>query len=313
MRHLKKLFPIALMLILPATISAQKYHILDFRAELQDSIIVVHFNLYAEDPVDLGMFCSKDSMRTWVFCKTISGNIERQTFGKKTIIWNYLADNYILDDSLMNNLFFRVRDVEPYAIQRAIEEKRLAKQKAKEERAIAKQIRNEECRLANENLNGHYIGLGSSLISFGYYGGWAGLSYEYRHSIFGANISGGYKTHLNGKFSSYSANVGLKIYLSHKKKIVRNLYFNFLPIGYFGQEEIHTIKYVFGTNENIMQIDDYKYPHIWGLGIFFGYSPVWHVTKKMALGFNVNVGVRVNYQFNRWYPLNYDAGFVIKF
>ena len=310
----KKFVTLIVLIILSLPLVAQKYFIRDFSAEVQDSLITVHFQLFAKNPVDLGMSCSKDSMRTWVFCKTISGDIERQTFGNKTIVWNFLKDDFILEDSLLNNLLFRVREVEPYAIQREIEEKKLAKQKAKEQRALAKQKRLEECKLANENLNGHYIGLGNSLMTSGYYGSVIGLSYEYRYDIFGPNISVGYgKKDMWGNFGALNANIGLKLYLSHEKRGVRNFYFNVLPFCYFGQYEVHTIKYKVGNNQNIIRIDDYKYLHLWGAGVFFGYSPVWHVNKKIALGFNVDIGTKVNYKFNKWCPINWDLGFVIKF
>ena len=111
----------------------------------------------------------------------------------------------------------------------------------------------------------------------------------------------------------FNANAGLKLYLANKKKIVRNFYFNVLPFCYLGQNEVHNIYYYVGEQNNIMQIDEYLYPHIFGAGLFLGYSPIWHINKKVALGFNVNVGIRANYRFNKWCPINWDAGLVIKF
>ena len=310
----KKLLIISVLIISSYTLVAQKYYISDLYLEVHDSLISVQFELIATAPIDLGMFCSKDSMRTWVFCKTISGDIENQTIGNKTIVWNYVKDNFILDDSLGSNLFFSVRKVEPYAIQRKIDAEMLVIQKRKEEQALVKQKRKEEAKVADKNLNGHYIGLGSSILSSGYYGNLIGLSYEYRYKIFGTNISVGYgEKNLWGYFGTLNANVGLKLYLSHEKKGVRNLYFNILPLCYFGQTEVHTVTFVVGNNNNIIRIDDKKYPHLWGAGIVFGYSPVWHINKKIALGFNVNAGVKTNYKFTKWCPINYDLGFVIKF
>jgi hypothetical protein len=249
-----------------------------------------------------------------VLCKTISGDIENQIFGNKTIFWDFLKDGFMLDESSQTHLYFRIRSVEPYAVQRAIEEKIIAKQKAKAERAIARQIRKEESILANENVDGHYFGLGSSVMTPGYYGDVMGLSYEYRYRIYAPNISVGYgKKNLWVNLDAFNANVGIKLYLSHLKRGVRDFYFNLLPFCYFGQDEEHTIKYVLGNNHNIIQIDDYKYSHLWGMGAFFGYSPVWHVNKKIALGFNVDIGVKANYKFNKWRPINWDVGFVIKF
>jgi len=310
---MKKLFTLSLLLILPFTLLAQRYKILDTKVEIQDSIVVVTFSLLTEEPVDLGLFGLKDST-TWILCKAITGDIERQTTGMKTIIWESHKDGYLHDDIVQSNMLFRLKSVEPYAIQRAIDAKILAKKNRKEERMLAREKDRAEGKIANENLNGHYFGLGSSGLSSGYYGGTIGVSYEYRHGIFGANIAVGYEGTAKNMWGSLAlnANVGLKFYLAETKKMARNFYFNILPFCYLGQNEIHNISHYSGDNNNIIQHDEYLYPHIWGAGLFFGYSPIWHINKKVALGFNVNVGIRANYRFNKWCPLNWDAGFVIK-
>jgi hypothetical protein len=312
---MKNLFTLILILILPLTLISQKYKIREIDVEMQDSVFIVHFELNSEELVDLGMLCFKDSMPPWIFCKTISGDIEKQTSGDKTIIWNFWHDGFLYDDLVESNLVFRVREVEPYAIQRARAEKALAKQKAREKRALKRENDRAEGRIANENLNGNYFGFGSSLSSSGYYGGIVGISYEYRYRIFGINIAVGYggsNKNLWKYYAAINANTGLKLYLAHKKKVIRNLYFNILPFCYFGQNEAYSIHYVVSNNK-ILSIEEYKYSHLWGAGAFFGYSPVWHINKKMALGFNINVGVKANYKFDKWSPINWDFGFLIKF
>ena len=196
-------------------------------------------------------------------------------------------------------------------------EKALAEQKEKEGKASVEQkekqgkipadyiikkqkstVRNEK--LANQNLDGHYITWGSSLLSSGYYG-IGGLGYEYRHNIFGINFSigGGFDFLFfsNVRYSYWNrtyinANAGLKLYLDDKAKFARSLYFNFLPFCYFGQGER-------------------EYSNLFGIGLFLGYSPVWHVRGKVSFGFNIDVGIKSN--FNKSYFFNWDCGLILKF
>jgi hypothetical protein len=313
---MKKLITVAVLLVFPLILFAQKYAIRDFEAEIQDSILIVKFKFFTKATIDLGMFYKIDSASKWKLCSTISGDIENQTYGNKTIFWDYLQDGVPGEELYNNKLLFRILEVEPYAYQRELEEKRLQKQKRIEERAIAREKAKADAQIANENPNGHYIGLGTSLTSSGYYGELFGLSYEYRHQLYGVNVSVGYGyggTNLWDYQPSINVNVGLKLYLSHKKKVLRNIYFNFLPVCYFGQEEKHFFYHVVGEDNNILCVTEHKYTHLFGAGIFVGYSPVWHVNKKVALGFNMDLGVKTNYKFNKWCPLNWDLGLVIKF
>ena len=176
--------------------------------------------------------------------------------------------------------------------------------------------------IANENLNGHYFTVGSSILSSGYYGGLAGLGYEYRVHIFAPNFSVG--TGLEG--SLLNANVGFKLYLANNAIFLRNLYFNFLPFCYFGQYEEHKAYYALKNNA-IVKIDEFTYPHLYGVGLFFGYAPVWCLNEKVWLGFNVGIGVKTTYKKlkskfefplerypqNQWFPINWDVGIVLKF
>ena len=314
---MNKHFTLLFLLILPLFLFAQHYKVSDLSAEIQDSIIVVHFNLVAKEPVDLGLFCKKDSLGIWLVCKAISGDIENQTSGNKTIFWEYFKDGLLEEDALQKKLFFGIKEEEiTYAAQRVLEAKEKAKQIKKEKRDAIRQRMREEAAIANQNLNGHYIGLGSSVTSSGYYGGTIGLSYEYRFSFLGANIALGYgssKKNYWRYFESFNVNLGLKLYVTHNKKILRNIYFNIIPLCFFGQEELHTVSYSVGNKNNILQTDDYKFNQLWGYGALFGFSPVWHLNKKIAFGFNADVGIKGNYKFNNWCPINWDLGFLIKF
>ena len=167
------------------------------------------------------------------------------------------------------------------------------------------------------NLNGHYLSLGSSLFSSGYYGG-LGLAYEYRYWIFGVNASIGTSIYYGGPI----VNVGCKVYLANKIPFLKNLYFNINPFCYFGQGvELISSHYEAGDDYNIIMTSVYKYSPVFGGRVFFGYSPVWRVGKKISLGFNMNIGIDIGYQTNyklrhRYsyplFPVNWDLGFIIK-
>jgi N-acetylneuraminic acid mutarotase len=61
-----RFFILIVLVILSHTLVAQKYQIIGSETEVQDSLIMVHFKLFADDSIDLGLYCSKDSMRTLV-------------------------------------------------------------------------------------------------------------------------------------------------------------------------------------------------------------------------------------------------------
>jgi len=174
------------------------------------------------------------------------------------------------------------------------------------------------------NLNGHYLSLGSSLSSLGYYGEMMGVAYEYRYRIFGFNASIGFAP---GSWDfrnrvRLNVNAGCKFYLANRIRFVRNLYFNIEPFCYLGQE-VSSIKkyYVMGDNYNIIRIIKYEYLPAFGPKIFLGYSPVWRVgkNKKVSLGFNIDVGYYLTFKPNSYYykedPLwriNWDLGLIVK-
>ena len=183
------------------------------------------------------------------------------------------------------------------------------------------------------NLNGHYLSLGSSILSPGYYGG-LGLAYEYRYRVFGFNASVGLT------YGGLTVNGGCKFYLSNRIVFLRNLYFNIAPLCYYGQgSEWISEHYEAGDDYNIIGSTTYKYSPIFGGRILFGYSPVWRVNKKISLGFNMDIGLdipyksyhiyddltiplhrRYNYHIYNypmfptitWIPITWDLGFIIK-
>jgi hypothetical protein len=182
-----------------------------------------------------------------------------------------------------------------------------------------------------QSLNGHYISIGSSIFSSGYYGV-LGLAYEYRYKIFGFNASVGIPYYSGGLI----VNGGCKVYLANKIPFVRNLYFNINPFCLFGRDfERISEHYEAGDDYNIIGTTIDKRSPIFGGRIFFGYSPVWRVgkKKKVSLGFNLDIGADIGYRRNyklryernyslyysyrykdvkNWYPLNWDIGFIIK-
>ena len=181
----------------------------------------------------------------------------------------------------------------------------------KNKNQVIKQELKNRRKMADRNLNGHYISLGSSLLSSGYYGGVAGVGYEYRYRAFGFNLGGGYGL----ERSFFIANAGVRFYFANQTKFVRNFYLNVLPVSYFGQGEEYKTDYTL-RNNTVIKIEEHKYPHLLGLGLFLGYCPVWHVGKKVSLGFNIDVGIKTDYKFQlnpNGFPINWDLGLILKF
>ncbi|MCL2289560.1 MAG: hypothetical protein FWC34_02485 [Bacteroidetes bacterium] len=192
-------------------------------------------------------------------------------------------------------------------------EKELEKQIAREGKTLSEHNKIMQRKLANKNLNGHYISLGSSIFSSGYYGT-VGAGYEYRYNLFGFNAAIGYSFHdIWRETESLYANAGVKLYFAKKKKVLRNLYFNFLPLSYYGGYPILSHYYTQGEDYDIILVHEEKTSPLFGAGLFLGYSPVWHVNKKVALGFNVGIGTKISYKKGHSAPINWDLGFVVKF
>ena len=147
--------------------------------------------------------------------------------------------------------------------------------------------------------DGHYLTVGSSLFSSGYYGLF-GIAYEYRHRVFGFNASAGlgYSSLVgnDGFYEDFFVNVGCKFYLANKIPVLRNLYFNLMPFSYFGQELVDRQAFSErGDNYNVITTVESKYSHVFGAKILFGLCPVWKVSEKVSLGLNISMGYNVCY------------------
>ena len=253
-----------------------------------------------------------------ISCKMINVNnaqVEKQNAAQTR---NGMADlvgtvQNVVREMLMTETEKKALEERKMADLQVEKEKEMAEQKAREERAIVDSVAKANKKLANQNMNGHYISLGSSFVTSGCYGKF-GLGYEYRYHILGVNVSvgfGGNNIWMDNDFLLIG-NAGLKLYLANKKNFLRNFYFNMLPFCYMGQEKNSFIEYK-AVNNTIVEVINHQYSHLLGVGLFIGYSPVWHVSKKVSLGFNVDMGVKANYKFNKWFPINFDLGFVVKF
>ncbi|MCL2167817.1 MAG: hypothetical protein FWH59_01680 [Lentimicrobiaceae bacterium] len=192
----------------------------------------------------------------------------------------------------------------------------------------------EKVKQLNSNLNGHYLSWGSSMLSSGYYG-IGGISYEYRYHILGVNVSVGYsgfskifdgkdQIHITNiddfttetihyKSNGVNANIGFKLYLANKIPVVRNLYFNFLPFCCLGTKSTNTLTETPGDDGSFERISKSKNSPLFGAGLFFGYAPLWCVNNKMLFGLNMGIGSKISYSGNRFLPLNWDFGFIVKF
>ena len=160
--------------------------------------------------------------------------------------------------------------------------------------------------------DGHYLSIGSSLFLVGYYGIF-GAGYEYRHRIFGFNASIGFSDAF-GDLKGFTVNAGCKIYCANNIPFFKNLYLNLNPVCYFGQAEHYRSSYRRGDNNNIIKTMECKYSHEFGSNFLLGYCPVWKVSEKVSLGFNIDFGLVLSYG---WYIFNYspfawDLGFVVK-
>jgi len=250
----------------------------------------IEISYYLDKEAKIEIFISENGGRFTKITKVTGDVGDPVSAGRKKIVWNVLEE---YDNFIGNNIVFKVTATPSLK----------AKQQAKEAK-----------RLANQNLNGHYIALGSSLLSSGYYGIF-GVSYEYRYKILGVNASAGYS--VGAVFApvdlyGFVADAGFKLYLSNKKKVVRNLYFNILPFCYFGKGGNNENAYESGGG-SIYLVPKSKVSSLLGAGLFLGYSPVWHINERVALGLNFDIGIKLSYAAKYIFPMNWDIGFVIKF
>lgn len=272
-------------------VCAQKISIDIVGQEVQNNYIAVHYTLATTQPVEVILQYSIDNGKFWLDCKSVTGDLKYQTSGNKTIFWDCRKDGWE-----KGSLLFRVIEKDPKLVKNEEEQNR---------------------RFENQPLNGSYFTWGSSLASSGYYG-IVGLGYEYRHHILGINFSIGlgldvwehFERPRKDRYEPYlyiNANAGFKLYFANKAKFARNLYLNFLPFSYFGQ----SVEYTSNGNTIIARC-----PHLYGVGLFLGYAPVFNVGKegkRVRFGLNMTLGVKTNYRFDTWLPINGDFGFILKF
>jgi len=283
---MKKIFTITWILF--AINFAYSQNVTNIETKQAGDNIEISYDLDKEANIEI--FISENGGRTFSKITKVTGDVGDPVYaGRKKIVWNVLEEY----DNFLGNAIFKVTASPSLK----------AKQQAKE----AKQ-------LANQNLNGSYISLGSSLYSFGYYG-MVGLGYEYRYKILGVNASVGYSlgaviTPVD--MSGVVAQVGFKLYVANKKKFFRNLYFNILPFCYMGKTEKDIDRYE-GAGNYIYEVTYRKIEQVFSAGIFLGYMPVWHLNEKVALGFNLDIGTKISYTGKYIFPVNWDLGFVVKF
>ena len=93
---MKNLFSTLIVLLaVYLSASAQSTAVSGVWAEMQNSRVAVHYSLSTNKPADLNLEYSIDDGRSWLPCKTISGDLSAQTSGNKTIVWDCIADNII--------------------------------------------------------------------------------------------------------------------------------------------------------------------------------------------------------------------------
>ena len=308
----KKKALILIILLSIFGVSAAQNEISNVRVQVVDTIVVITYDL--EVKADIKAFISLNNDGKFMTLKEVSGAVGKGILPEKNkiIIWNVVKELGYVDFpnaviKVEANPIVEVKPIEP-----VVEEKKLS----------PKEIR----RLANQNLNGHNFSIGSSIFSCGYYGMF-GVGYEFRYKIIGLNISLGYGLHttnlsnLNWYDNFYETNTrnfininaGMKFYLSNKKKNVRNLYLNILPFSYFGQDIEQAYTYNSGDNASIIVNSENKFSNLCGVGLFFGYSPIWNVSENVAIGLNMDIGAKANYKFNKWCFFNWDFGIIMKF
>jgi len=196
------------------------------------------------------------------------------------------------------------------AAQKAKEEKRVADSITNAKRLIAEQKAIEEKRIKKEAIkkrSGHYLSLGSGILSVGYYG-ILGVGYEYRYRRLGANVSCGWdllESKISDAHKAYPiVNAGIKLYMGNRKNKGGNLYFNILPFCFRGGVKGF-------ANSSNGSITIFDYPPLYGYGVLLGYSPIWRVSEKVSLGFNIDVGIKM--YFNDYPTVNNNIGIIIKF
>ena len=103
MQNIKIIATTAFLFSCCLQVCAQTVSVGNVWAEVQDQQIAVHYTLASEQPADLSLQYSIDNKRTWFNCKSVSGDLQSQTTGNKTILWDCRQDGFE-----KGNLFFQV-------------------------------------------------------------------------------------------------------------------------------------------------------------------------------------------------------------
>ena len=98
----------ALLFACYLSVCAQTASISNIWSEVQDQHIAVHYTITTWQPVNVGLqyTYSIDQGRTWFNCKSVTGDLQSQTTGNKTIIWDCWQDG--VDPGSLSFLSFNV-------------------------------------------------------------------------------------------------------------------------------------------------------------------------------------------------------------
>jgi len=102
MKIIKLIAVAALLISWSSKIYAQEISVRNIWAEEQNSSIAVHYTLVAEKPADVILQYSIDNGRTWFDCKSVTGDLQSQMTGFKTIIWDCRQDGFEKGNLLFN-------------------------------------------------------------------------------------------------------------------------------------------------------------------------------------------------------------------
>ena len=71
-------------------------------SEVQNQQIAVHYVIDSKQAVDVTLQYSVDNGRTWFDCESVTGDLQAQTTGSKTILWNCRKDGFENGSLLFN-------------------------------------------------------------------------------------------------------------------------------------------------------------------------------------------------------------------
>lgn len=94
----KQLLALSFFLTIAAILNGQT--VSNVWAEVKNARILVHYTLNTHKATDVELYYSDKSGYTWQQCNSISGNVQQQTSGSKTIVWDCLFDGVLQGDFL---------------------------------------------------------------------------------------------------------------------------------------------------------------------------------------------------------------------